>query len=129
MIYPENFYGYRYDQEFVKEMTTLLIISLTDLHESLNDAMVKNEPSIFIKKLIHSQFCLVLINNENLNFTSGQIKKIMTGRSAIEPSFQLVESFRKSCSDEICRLTEKLGYFEKFSHFKTSHPQRFSLHA
>ena len=122
MIYPKSFYSYRYDTDFIKEMTALLLISLNDLYKSVNEAMTENEPRIFLRKLNRSQFALVLINSENLNFTTRQIKQTMLSHSCSEISFQLLHSFRKACLVEIGILTEKLGYFERSSPFQTSHP-------
>ncbi len=120
MIYTKNFYSYRYNNEFINEMTALLIISLTDLYKGLNEAIIQNEPKIFIQQLTRSHFVLVLINNENLGFTASQIKKVMLERACSEISFQLLDSFRKSYSLEISRLTDKLGHFEKHTRYKTS---------
>ncbi|MEY4930139.1 MAG: hypothetical protein RI909_863 [Bacteroidota bacterium] len=125
MIYPDSFYSYRYDPEFVKEMTTLLISNLTDLSKSLNEAIIKNEPNLFIQQLTFSQFALVLVSNEDLSLTTYQIKKGMTENSSIEESFHLVAPFKKLCSYEINRLNQKLSHFEKFSRFKVL-PKRVS---
>lgn len=122
MIYPKNFYSYRYDADFIKEMTALLLISLNDLYKSVNESITENEPRIFLRKLNRSQFALVLINSENLNFATNQIKQTMLKQSSSEVSFQLLHAFRKACLIEISILTEKLGYFDKVSPFQTSLP-------
>ena len=104
-------------------MTTLLITNLNDLSKSLNEAIIKNEPNIFIQQSSFSQFALVLICNEDLSFTTNQIKKGMMESSSIEASFHLIAAFKKSCAYEITRLNQKLSHFEKLSRFKSS-PKR-----
>jgi len=114
MIYSENFYGFNWSPDFLKEMTEMLIHGLTNLHMSLNEAIEKKEADIYIKKLMRTQFALVLVNNENLYFTSYQIKKHLLEKPASEINFQLIDSFRKICNDEIYNLTKKLDRFKKF---------------
>lgn len=115
MNHSNTLYGYEYHPGFIKEMTGLLINNLTDLYHGLNEAIVKNEPKIYVQRLNQSHFVLILINNQNLISLTQEIRNILVVRPSDGIDFQILNSFRKSCMQEIDMLTKKLSSLEKFS--------------
>ena len=113
MIHSNNLYGHEFHPGFIKEMTGLLINNLTNLYNGLNEAVIKNEPKIYNQRLNQSHFVLILINNQNLITITNTIKEIMALPSSDGIDFKILNSFRKSCMQEINMLTEKLAIFER----------------
>ncbi len=112
MIYSKKYI--EYDFYFLKEITELMVIQLTELSDGLAKGINPNNVAHCARKICHSKFAFYLIGNGKLLAHAEQISKILKTRSISELDPFLIDSFDKLCNQALRNLSARIKYYESF---------------
>lgn len=111
MIYSKKYI--EYDFSFLKEITELIIINLTELNDGLTKGNT-NKAAQSACNFCRSKITLNLIGNGKLLVSAEQISEILKVKSISEVDPFFIDSFQKLCNKEIKNLSERIKYYERY---------------
>jgi hypothetical protein len=104
-----------YDPAFVKQITGLFIINIQELRDSLTHAIKTDEPAPYLQKLHKAKTTLTLISNETLLNKAEMIRQEINEKPVSHIDCRLLNSFRKTCTREIEKLSARMKFYESYS--------------
>lgn len=112
MIYSKKYS--KYDFCFLKEITELIVIQLTELNDGLAKGINPGNVAQCASKLCQSKFAFYLIGNDKLIAHAEQIIKILKTKSNSEVDPFLIDPFYKVCNQAIRNLSARIKYYENY---------------